>query len=987
MTSEKFEELYGKLNEAQREAVDAIEGPVMVVAGPGTGKTQILAIRIANILLKTDTRPENILALTFTESGVLAMRRRLAEMIGTPAYKVKISTFHGFCNEVIKDYPEYFPRIVGAIHISEVDQFKILEEIVSRLPLEKLKTFGDEFFYLKDINKSIEKLKREGVTPEYLGQYAEKELKALAKLPDLYHQKGKYEGRMKGEYVDQEKQLKKLVELADIYTAYQHALEKRREYDYNDMILEGQRALETNQELRLILQEQYQYFLVDEHQDTNNAQNKVLELLADFYDQPNLFVVGDEKQAIYKFQGASLENFLYFKKKYSKAKVVWLEDNYRSSQLVLDAAQSLLAGEKLLKARAGHENRPVKLYEFSSELVEDYFVARDIKNKIAGGVAPDEIAVFYRDNADGESLVTMLERLGVPCAVEANQDLLADADLRKLLTLLLAVADFGNEELFFRALHLDFWQIPPLEIYNLAKSPLGSPTSKSLFGLIKNEKIIKARDIMSELAQAAHNLPLAKFFERAIRESGYLNALLAGPDPLLSLRKVQGFYTEVKKLVERNKHAKLTDLIEYLKRLEQHELIIKQKAGSPVQGRVRLMTAHRSKGLEFNQVYIIRAADGRWGNKRHPEKIKLPAELFALGENVSPGLTSLGLDDERRLFYVALTRAKQALTISFGRLKEDGREQVVTQFVTELNQTLVEKGETEEIEKELENKPEVLFQAPVKLDLKLEKNLVRELFQKQGLAVTHLNNYLDCPWKYFYTNLLRVPQAPGPAQMYGIAVHAALKDFFDKPKDKNYLLDKFADYLNKQPLTEQDYGRLLSEGRKFLAGYYDAWHKLWVENTLNEYKIKGVQLSPEIKLRGDIDKIEFLGAGDQVNVVDYKTSAPKTRGQIEGTTKDSKGNIKRQLVFYKLLLDQFGSTSSPRVLTNNFKMVSAEVDFLRPDSRGQYKKEKFIITTEEVETLTKEIQRVADEILNLKFWDKRCDDKKCQYCALREMMR
>lgn len=985
MISEKFQEAYKKLNPAQREAVDTIEGPVMVVAGPGTGKTQILSIRIANILLKTQVGPENILALTFTESGVLAMRRRLAEMIGTPAYKVKISTFHGFCNEIIKDYPEYFPRIIGSIHISEVDQLKILEEIISRLPLERLKTFGDEFFYIKDISQLIERLKREGLGPEDLAGFARQKIAVFSKTPDLHHTKGKYQGQMKGVYIDLQKQLEKMSELADIYLAYQHALEEKRVYDYNDMILEVKMALEKNNELRLILQEQYQYILVDEHQDTNNAQNKVLELLADFYDEPNLFVVGDEKQAIYRFQGASLENFLYFKNKYPNAKVIWLENNYRSSQLVLDVAHSLLAGDpalggtgKKLQSAAGHPDRPIDLYEFSNEVAEDYFVASDIKRSITEGVVPDEIAVFYRDNADNENLAIMLERLGVPFVIEANQNLLSDNDLRKLILLLRTLNDFGNEELFFQALHLDFLQIPPLEIYRLAEKVASE--KKSAFDLAADPKIIVAKDMMASLAKLAHNTPLAKFFERAVRDSGYLTSLLESSDPLLSLRKLQKFFSEVKKLVEREKHAKLSNLIEYLERLEKHELSVKQNPGGLLKGRVRLMTAHKSKGLEFDHVYIVRAADGRWGNKRHPEKIKLPPELFSLTGKVDAEDKN---NEERRLFYVALTRARKSLTISFGRLRDDGREQVLAQFIAELNQKLIERRDGREIETELENHPELFFASSAKNDWRPEGEFIKELFLRQGFSVTHLNNYLECPWRYFYSNLLRVPQAQTASQLYGIACHSALEDFFGRLQkegqaDRDFLLEKFSYYLNQQPLEENDYKRLLTEGQKFLGGYYDTWNGSWITNTITEYKIKGVQLTPEIKLKGNIDKVEILDDRGAVNVVDYKTSAPKTRGQIEGTTKDSEGNIKRQLVFYKLLLDLYE--------TGKFKMQSAEVDFLRPDSQGRYKKEKFTVTDEEVSALTKEIERVSNEILNLKFWDKTCDDKDCQFCRLRKMM-
>lgn len=996
MTNQKFEDAYKHLNEAQKKAVDTIEGPVMVSAGPGTGKTQILALRIANILLKTDIGPDNILALTFTESGVLAMRRRLAELIGTPAYRVKISTFHGFCNEVIKDHPEHFPRIIGAINISEVDQLKILEDIVSRLPLKKLKSFGDEFFYLKDINRSIEKLKREGISPENLTEFIQFGIKEFEQRDDLYHTKGKYKGQMKGVFTKEFEQLKKNEELADIYFAYQRQLEERRFYDYNDMILEVKLALEQDQELLLELQEQYQYILVDEHQDTNNAQNKVLELLANFYDEPNLFVVGDEKQAIYKFQGASLENFIYFKNKYPSACLIALEDNYRSNQLILDLAYSLLAGEKKLKAKGHNESWPIKYYELNNELTEDYMLASNASDLIKQGVKPEEIAILYRNNADLGNLPIMMERLSVPYSVEANQDLLLDIDLRKLSILFSAIANFGDEEKLLEALHLDFLNIPPIDLYNL--SVFSYQKKSSLFRILSNreklnevdllapEEIFNTVNMFSELSRQAKNLPLAKFFETALQETGFLSALLSGQDKLLAVRKLNGFFDEVKKLVERNKKARLADLIEYLERLEKHQIQIKQ-APDPSLGRVRIMTVHKSKGLEFDQVFLIRTADGRFGNKKVVEKIKLPPALFVL-EKINTEIDKN--DEERRLFYVALTRARKGLTISYAKERADGREQLPTQFLSELAENLIEKGEAERFEQALLADPTLMFSRVAKTNTIInntptvsEISLVKEIFLRQGLAVTHLNNYLECPWRYFYSNLLRLPQAPSKPQLYGIAVHGALKDFFDlRNKDEEpsveFLLSRFVDYLSKLPLIEKDYESCLVDGENFLRGYYDFWQNDWPIRTINEYKIKGVQLTDEIKLKGDIDKLEIINDRGEVNVVDYKTSAPKTRGEIEGTTKSSNGNIKRQLIFYKLLLDEAEK--------DRYRMISAEIDFLRPDPKGRYKKEKFEITDKETEELKEQIKEVADEILNLRFWDKRCDKKDCRFCLLRKMM-
>src|SRR3989338_6183050 len=231
MESSKFEELYKKLNPRQKEAVDAIEGPVMVIAGPGTGKTSILTLRIANILAKTDTSSDSILALTFTESGVHSMRQKLADIIGSVAYKVNINTFHGFANEIIKNYPEEFPRIIGSNNTTDIDQIKILEEIISSAKLKKLKPYGDPFYHIRPIISEIRNLKRENVNPEKLAEIIKEQERNFSNVEDLYHKNGKYSGEIKGKYKDLEKSIEKNKELLIVYKQYEKSLMEKRLYD------------------------------------------------------------------------------------------------------------------------------------------------------------------------------------------------------------------------------------------------------------------------------------------------------------------------------------------------------------------------------------------------------------------------------------------------------------------------------------------------------------------------------------------------------------------------------------------------------------------------------------------------------------------------------------------------------------------------------------------------------------------------------------
>ena len=982
---------YKKINKAQKEAVGAVDGPVMVVAGPVTGKTKILTLRIANILQKTQVDPENILALTFTEAGAAEMRKRLADMIGTPAYRVTIGTFHGFCNDIIKQNPGSFPRIIGAESITEVDQVKIIEEALNQLPLTELRQYGDPLYYIRPILSSINELKREGVSPEDFKMIVTNELTAFDEIPDLYHEKGAHKGKMKGDHQKLQKQLSKNAELERVYTFYQEKLAERRLYDYSDMIMEAVRALQDDSGLLLQLQEQYQYLLVDEHQDTNNAQNKLIELLCNFHPDPNLFVVGDEKQAIFRFQGASLENFLYFKKLYPNAKLIVLEENYRSHQSILDAAHSILAGQKPLKAQKDKKAVSIKLGEFAKPDEELYFLAQSVKKSIDGGMEPEEIAILYRENRDTGDIARALEKLGVSYVIESDQDIMADSNIRKLLLLFQTVSNFGSDELLLSALHIDFLGIDPLDVYqfisysNDKRLPayvlIKSPEKLKELGLESAAKMSEFYSNLSRWAMIAKNENAEQVFEVIIRESGFLASILNKIDAGEKLDRVNGLFNELQALVMRHKEFSLASFLEYLDTLRLHNMLLKRSSHS-TPGRVRLMTAHRSKGQEFDCVYIVNAFDGHWGHKRRPQLISLPDRVFSLAGDKVPE-RGTNDDDERRLFYVALTRARKEVTITYASESRDGKQLLPAQFITEIKPELIENIDVKKIQKELAVHKDFLFTASPDREPDIKnKEFIKRIFTTYGLSVTGLNNYLTCPWNYFYTNLLRIPKAKTKHQMYGTAVHGALKEFFDEAKTKlppvEWLVEKFTEYLGREPLNEKDLVDSAVKGRSALKGWYEQYHGVWNRNTLTEFSIKGIILAPDVRITGKLDKLE-LSDSKAVRVVDYKTSKPKTRNDIEGNTQSSDGNIKRQLVFYKLLLSKFDDGK-------RYTMSAAEIDFIEPNDKGQYKKEAFEITDQEVEELVIEINRVADEILNLKFWNRICDDKDCEYCALRKMM-
>ncbi len=1003
-TIQEFNKLYKMLNKEQREAVDTVEGTVMVVAGPGTGKTQILTLRIANILKETDTNPENILALTFTEAGVAAMRKRLVEIIGQEGYKVAIHTYHGFCNEVIQKYPNEFERIIGSEPITDIEQVSILREIIDESTLEHLKPFSDNYYFLLPIRSKLSELKREGVSPQLLLSNLAEQEQGVGQADDMHHTKGAHKGKMKVKYKDELKRIERGRELAGIYTDYEAKLRERRLYDYEDMILEVLREMGENGELLLRLQEQYQYILADEHQDANGAQNGLLEKLASFHHNPNLFIVGDEKQAIFRFQGASLENFNYFKELYPSAKLITLESNYRSGQAILDGAHNLMEGNVLynapLIAKGAVSKSSIVLREFSTEEHELLWLAKSVRETIEQGIEPSEIAVLYRNNADAELVSRALERESVPHRVESNQNVLADPDIRKLLIVLYAAAEYGSSVRLVSAMHLSFLGLSPTSAYRILR--FARRERKSVFDVLSSKGLLKdaqtnikeAQKFMNKLknlASKAQDESVPVFFNTLVRESGFLTYTLNSKRAGELIEKLRSLTQVITELSARDADYTISALVEHLQLLEEYNIPIKKSANNITTSAVRLMTAHKSKGLEFDYVYIIGLRDKRWGNKRAMDMFKLPGLGIAQGDN----------DDERRLFYVALTRARVGVHMSYASQSDSGSMQLPSIFLDELSQELYTTMSTKSFEQAIS--PEEYFKPAKMLEsLVQDKDFLNGLFIDFGLSVTALNNYLACPWQYFYRNLVRIPEPPSKHMAFGNAVHGTLEYYFahstnKKQLSKTLLLKEFARVLARQPLTSAEYNESLKRGEEAIVAWLAHYKGVLNMHTKNELDLK-VLLSisdrevPQVLLRGKLDKLELgESENDGVVVVDYKTGKPKSRNDIMGKTKLSNGDYYRQLVFYKLMLelhnDEVRKSGKGRV----YNMESGEIDFIQPDSKsGKLRKESFIIKDDEVEELKVEIERVSKEILSLDFWNNRCEDHKqgkCKYCELRDLMR
>lgn len=1005
-TTPEFTSSYNHLNAEQKQAVDLLDGPVMVIAGPGTGKTQILATRIANILLKTDTNPSSILALTFTESGASAMKKRLISLIGETAYSVNIQTFHSFCSEVIATHPQFFSLAIDAQPLTDLDRFQFFEELILESNFENIKPVNAPLLYLRAALSNIQNLKREGISPEKFAKILEQEQQFL---------ESDQEKLRKTERAKREKNLLKNQELLQLYIKYQQKLVEQKRFDFEDMISLTVEAFQKEELLLLEYQERLQYFLIDEYQDTNSAQNQVIQLLASYWgDEANVFVVGDPNQSIYRFQGASLENTFSFLTTYQNATVITLQQNYRSTQLILDAAK------ELINHQSAQENLPVKiaqqlvsqtkqssqieLYEAPSSTLEHVFIAQKIQELVKSGIPAEEIAIIYRNNSESNPIADVLNRFGIRYDIEGGSDVLKHPTITQLLTFFGVMKDIrvtGEDVNLFTLLNYQWLNFHSLVVLKSVR--FANEKRIPLYSFLTNPTLTKEfTDQLSESEQAGaqkiieftHKLAywsgldaqvtFPVLFETVINESGFLSHLLDKPNSIEQLNLINTLFTEIKRLMQNDHRLNLEKFMQIIATMIEHTLHLPEADLNIRRNAVRLTTAHKSKGQEWQVVFITGLVDKRWGNTVKRDLIPLPENILTF----SKGSDDQN-EDERRLMYVALTRAKKQIFLSLAQTVQSGsssRETTPSLFLQELPKEFIKKDEefnaSQDVQKLLAKLLQPQSEQPPQNEE--EKVFIAGLLERFKLSVTALNTYLECPYEFKLKTLLRVPRVKPSYLSFGTAIHKALEFLFQFLKDHqgenpsiNAVLEAYKTALEKEPLTEADFTIRLAQGQTLLKKYYENYKNEFVTPLFVE-KSFGVGFSKpmldDIALSGKMDKIEPLNfSARTVKVVDYKTGRVQTRNEIEGKTKNSTGNYKRQLVFYKLLAD----------LDRSFKMTveQAEFDFVQSKD-DKFTKHSFSIMKDDVEELKGVIREVMTKIRNQEF-PRTHDRSICETCIFK----
>lgn len=1047
-----FVEEYRKLNEEQKRAVEAIDGPVLVIAGPGTGKTQLLSMRVANILKQTDTAAANILCLTFTNKAATNMRQRLVSLIGPTARDVSAKTFHSFAAELMNQYPDHFWSGARLATAPDAVQLEIVETVLRELPLHNplaLK-FAGAYTAVGDVQEALKLAKEAGLTPGRLKALIEanlafieiiepklidildaplsnKNLDSLAEkiqnLPDQptdeltaplmsltsvikesFEQAvqldegtgktvntGKWKKRLlqtvdgqKGMF-DEKRRNSWWLAVADVYETYRQELRRRGYYDYADMLVEVITELQNNPEMLANVQERFLYVLIDEFQDTNAAQLRLAHLVADHHandGKPNLMAVGDDDQSIYKFNGAELNNLLSFERMYPATKRIVLEDNYRSSQAVLDtakkiieqAADRLVIRDETLQKNLKAVNEPevksqIKHLSFPTQEHQQVGIAKEIAS--LRGKDQGTIAVLARSHGSLEQLASVLLRLKVPVHYERQSNILDHEAVQQvcLLAELAVAVKTGDKqavnEKIARSLQHPMWELPAQELWQLAVDNYSDPSWLDAILASENTELKQIGNWLLWLGQRTTSMPLQLAVEYLIglREGEHRNSPIRSY--FAARREIDNDYLHglsairlLRILVSEFSHNNDPNLQDFVRFIElnrnNHKILADESPFVSSENAVQLLTVHKAKGLEFDSVFIVDTMEDVWKPRNGGRKPPINLPLQPYGDD---------MDDYIRLMYVATTRARRTLVFSSYYQNHLGEEVLAAPFVrTSIKAEKIALSELDPPITVLEH----TLRWP-RLESKDENVLLKPRLEDFSISVTSLLNFLDVtkggPDYYFERNILRLPDVKTSSLSHGTATHAALEEaqkLVNKSAfDLTAVQKAYESALRNEHLPDQEFKRYLTLGKRLLEDLFTSNKLDLVPGSLTEQRIADVMIGPAT-ISGKLDRID-MPDNKHIVVVDYKTGRPLNSFQ----TKDKNQVIRAwkqrtQLIFYALLTHNTARFRG--------KEVEGKMIYVEADRAGDFAK-SYWPSAEEMTRLGKLITAVWQHTKALNFPD------------------
>ena len=1054
------------LNKAQAKAVEYLEGPLLVLAGPGTGKTHLLSSKVEYILKETDATPESILCLTFTDSGAQNMRDRLFSMIGQAAAKVHIHTYHAFGSTILAEYKNYatkFDRNLDAA-IDSVTQHKIIKSIQ-----ESLSTFDIlKSANTSDIISTISSAKSARLTGSDLEAIAKANIEASEKLNPLlndclqnlkkgmkfnvgvaevyqpimetlatFTSKEPIVGNIEREansllyelnsIIEDEKAKekpsisplttwknkrfelddegnfrlknrianKKLLSLAFVMQQYEKYLEAEGLYDFADMIEQAIKILKTDQGFKLTLEERYQYILLDEFQDTNTAQAELIYHLTD-YENPIVMAVGDDDQAIFAFQGANASNLLDFQQHYH-AEVVTLLENYRSQSEILDTsyrireqiAESFAKArgiiKKLTAKKAG--SAQISRHEFLESSAEYHWIAAKIHDLVKSGVPQSEIAIITPKHKYVTPLLPYLKSYPkINIAYEKRDNLFEDAKIHQILTLSRFINELSQgrnpAHLLLEVLSFPFFEIEPTTVVStisrIQKKPALDYLQES-----ENEQLKAVGRFLAKLTTLAPNTPLELFLDYLVgtaeytegKKSHFLEYYAQSSDAYSTFELYENLSVLREAILKHTGTTvpKLQDLINFVDDYENaEEPLINTSPYQDSADSVQIITAHKSKGLEFEYVFLVAVDDHSWGNaKGNNNLLSLPQNLVSIRHT---GITE---DERLRLFFVALTRAKSHLYLTNSRKDFSGKEPARLQYLAEyekddsiispylpVNAQIVEKHYTnlpeDQILSDLKTSWVANYNRP---DGNLREILLKRLENYQ-LTATDLTSFIDIsyggPVAFYKNRILRAPdESYSQSLTFGNLVHATFEKVTNEKLDDDEALAFYESELATTTVPEEDIEELRERGLVSLkASLRKFGNLLRADSARAEVNLHHDHLSlNSVPLTGKIDHIHIDKENKTIEIYDFKTSGFKDN---KWGSHPTLFKYSLQLGFYKLLLNL-----SPEF--SKYKIEKAHILFVVPDEEATVHDKVYEYNDKDEELLKNLIASVYNHIKTLDF--------------------
>ncbi len=872
------------LSEAQAAAVTHEAGPLLIIAGAGTGKTTVITRRIAHLIATRRARPSEILALTFTDKAAIEMEERVDTLVPYGYADVQISTFHAFGDHLIRE---------NALELGLTPEFRVLtraEQVIFlrahlfELPLGHYRPLGDPTRHLQAIISHVSRLKDEDVGPDEYLAHAEGLLAAA--VDD--------EARLEAE---------EQLDLARTYAQYQALMVRLGQVDFGDQIVEALRLFRSRPHVLRRYQQRFRYILVDEFQDTNYAQNQLVQLLAAKHG--NLTVVADDDQSIYKWRGAALSNVMGFKEQYRDARDIVLTENYRCPQAVLDSAYRLIQynnpdrleakygiSKRLTRVGAGADaDRAPEHLAFDTVSSESDRVAAMIAEEHAEGRAYKDFAILVRANNDADAFLRALNMRGIPWTFSGNAGLYGRPEVRLLIAFLRTVAHPDDSVSLHYLASSDIYQVPIVDLTKCAT--YADRKHRWLFDVLRavpdeiglsEEGAAAVRRVIADLErymELARESPTGELLYQFLLDSGLMTRYAKAPAELeQEVQNVSKFFHRVKDASQVLQYDNVREFVNHLDALidaGDDPAVAEADSDTPA---VHVLTLHKAKGLEWPVVFLVNCVQNKFPSQRRPEPIEMPAGLIK--DTLPSG--DFHLQEERRLFYVGMTRAKERLYLTSSEDMGTKRDWKVSQFVLEaldLARAAVRPFRAQPIE-ELERHappPDPPGAGPAWLSAEAE------------IVVSHnqIDDYQTCPLKYQYIHVLRIPLRQHHAVVYGSALHAAVEFYLRRRAAGNFtgledLLRAFDDaWRNEGFLTREHEEQRKRAGVAALTRFYHEEEAAGGRPAAVEQEF-GFALGPT-KVRGRFDRVDVTPEG--VVIIDYKSSDVTDQRKADQRARDS----------------------------------------------------------------------------------------------------